>query len=125
MSYNDVYDKAVASGKAIRISSTIYKFKEVGETLVGKLIEIGSHTFTDEDTGEQTDRKVFFIDTDDGVLQTILGTAFDKLTSDKLVINNIYAITYKGKIDIDDEKQVNNYDILDCGKDTNDGKSKK
>ncbi len=125
MKYNEHYDKAVKDGNTTQISSLIYKFKEIGETVVGKLIEIGVYTFKATDDMKESTAGVYFFDTDEGRIQTVLGTGADKQSGDKFIIGNVYAITFKGKIDISSGKTVNTYDILDCGKADDDGKSKK
>jgi len=103
MKYTERYEKAKKSGKAQEITSTIWKAVEIGDRLVGKIIEIKDITF--EDT--KTTCKEYILDTDDGVQSIVLGTSYDRNLEHKMKIGAEVAITWGGKRDLDGGRTFN------------------
>ncbi len=119
MSFADRYKKYVADGKKLSMVSEFKSTWEVGETLIGVLLEIKDVHF------EQNDSHVnaYVFETDDGIFQCILGAAVDNQAGEKMVLGNLYACTFKGKKDISQGRTLNLFDVFDLGKADTDGKT--
>lgn len=107
MSYQQQLEKAKKSGKAKCLMVDIFTWKEPGQELVGKVLEVKPFEGGKFDS---TCMK-YIMETDDGMITTILGAAADKQFEGKDVTGKVLWITYKGKVDLDNGKKCNRYDI--------------
>lgn len=91
------------------ISIEIKAWKEEGDYLIGELIEIKAF----EGSNFDTECKQYTFKTDNGLVSCILGGSMDKLISPKEHLNRVLHIKYKGKLDLDDGKRCNKFQIFD------------
>lgn len=114
MSYKDRYEKAKAKGSVKEQTFQIKSWSEPGDELIGQVLSIG--TFK----GGKFDTEVsqYIIDTDEGIISTVLGSNADAQIKDKVEIGNCVHIEYQGKISLDDGRSVNRFNIstFDPGK---------
>ncbi|MBA7551009.1 hypothetical protein ES705_43542 [subsurface metagenome] len=107
MGYKEDYAKAHEKGKTKRLTRQIYTWDEERQVLVGKLLSMEPFT---EGTFD-TEVKAYIIETDDGVITTVLGSATDKqLSKIDPVGRNIY-IEYLGKKELKDGRSVNLFNV--------------
>jgi len=105
--YEEMFQKAVDAGKFSEATATIWKPEEEGERLIGVVKKIAPFTEGQFDT----EVKMYLIETDNGLVSTVLGSATDKQL-DKWDLNGkLIAITYHGKNTLADGRQVNNYQV--------------
>lgn len=107
MSYLEKYQSAVDRGTLEPLTTDIKSWKEPGEQIVGvinavKPFEGGKF----ENTCNQ-----YILDTDSGLVSTVLGSSVDKQLEGKILINKCVVITYNGKVELDGGKQCNKFDI--------------
>ena len=107
MSYQEDYEKAQKAGKTDEISRNIQSWSEEGETLVGKCVSIGPFL----DGTFETEVNAYMIDTDDGLVSTVLGSATDNQIKDLDLVGRLVYIEYRGKKSLKDGKQVNHFKI--------------
>jgi len=103
MDYLQMYKEAHEAGE---LDDLVYELKtdwQEGDMLIGKLIDIKEVHF--EET--KSTLSGYVLETDTGLIQTVLGAGVDLQGADKFVIGQIYAITYKGKKDISGGKTLN------------------
>lgn len=111
MSYADKAAKAVKAGKVEDLVCGIFRFENEGDTLIGKLVAV--EQFQGKDGKGECKKYIF--DTDDGPQSCILGQATDsRLASDNLV-GHVLIIEYKGSKKLDKDRNVNVFNIQDCG----------
>jgi len=107
MSYQEQLAKAKRKGTAKSLMVDIHTWKEPGDELVGKVMEVKPFEGGKFDS---TCMK-YIMDTDNGMITTILGAAADKQFEGKDVTGKVLWITYKGKTDLEGGKQCNRFDI--------------
>ncbi len=107
MSYQDDFEKAVDSGLTTEITRGIQSWDEEGDTILGKVVEIGPFTEGSFDT----EVNFYLIDTDDGLISTILGSATDRQMDKLDLMGKLIHIEYRGKKQLADGKQVNNFKV--------------
>lgn len=107
MGYQEEYEKAQKAGATKEVTKNIQSWSEEGETLIGKVVEIGPFN---EGTFE-TEVSAYLIDTDDGLISTVMGSATDKQLADLEIIGKLIHIEYRGKKQLADGKQVNHFKI--------------
>lgn len=106
-SYEEQWAKAEADGATKPISREIFRFENEGDVLLGKVIEI--KPFTD---GEfDTEVSQYILDTDDGVMSCILGSATDKQIQGKVSVDDVVRFAFKGKTETAKGNQVNVFDV--------------
>ncbi|NIQ91322.1 MAG: hypothetical protein GWN93_20860 [Deltaproteobacteria bacterium] len=125
MGYLQDYKKALDSGRLQRLTYAIHQWKEEDQLVIGRLIGMGIFD------GGKFDNPVnyYMLDTDEGMVSCILGSATDEQIRDNIDVGNILAIHYKGKRELEDGRKVNIFeiDVLPDSKSTPNkpGKSKK
>lgn len=106
--YQDIYDDSVENESSKQVGTKTYKFKEVGERVIGMLLNV-----------EQVKNKRFkhavnkyTFETDEGVLSVILGQAADKIYGPALKPGDVYGITYDGDQKLSRGNTMHQYTIL-------------
>jgi len=107
MSFQDDYDKAKSKGKTKTLTRDICTWEEEGQLLFGKVLSISPFTLGVFDT----EVKSYEIETDDGIVNTVLGSATDKQLEKVDPVGQKIRIEYKGKKQLKDGKQVNRFDV--------------
>lgn len=107
MSYADDYLKAKEKGKTTQVTKEIFTWDEEGEQIIGRVLEVSVFT------GGKFESKSmqYTIDTDNGIVTTVLGTATDKQLKDKNLVGKVIFIEYGGKIELGDGRQVNRFKV--------------
>lgn len=107
MSYADDYEKAKSKGKTKTLTRQIFTFEAEGDHLSGKVLKIEPFT----EGSFETEVNSYIIETDNGIVTTVLGSATDKqLKSIDPVGQKIY-IEYRGKKQLKDGRSVNLYHV--------------
>ena len=103
MSYADEFNKQKEKGKVDQVTTDIHTWTEEGEEIVGKLLRIEPFTEGSFDT------EVFkyIIETDFGLVSTVLGSSTDKQIADKVRKGCLLCIKYNGKKHLGDGRAVN------------------
>lgn len=107
MDYEQDYKKAKEKGKTQRLTKQIWTWDEEGQILIGKVqaIEPFSEGMFD------TEVKSYIIETNEGTITTVLGSATDKqLSKVDPIGRNIY-IEYLGKKALKDGRSVNLFNV--------------
>jgi len=107
MDYKSLYKDAIEADKVIRTTHTIHQWVEEGQTIIGRVIDIS------EFTGGKFDQPCnqYMIDTDDGIISTLMGASTDKQLAVHDILGNVVCITYKGKKLLDDNRQINLFEV--------------
>ena len=103
MGYKEAYDKAIDKGKTQRLTRQIWTWEEEGQILIGKCLEIEAFTEGSFDT----EVKSYLIETDDGIITTVLGSATDKQLAKVDPVGKGIMIKYQGKKALSDGRSVN------------------
>ena len=107
MSYQEDFEKANEKGATQEVTKNIQSWVDEGETVIGKLVSIGP---VNEGTFD-TEVNSYLIDTDDGMVTTVLGSATDKQLAGLEIMGKLIYIEYRGKKNLKDGKQVNTFKI--------------
>lgn len=111
--YAEAYAKAKADGRLTRKTSRIHSWTGESSVLIGKIRAIKPFT------GGKFDAEVnaYLIETDEGLISTILGSYTDTQLGEIDLIGKTICIEYCGKKDLEDGRKVNlfNVDVLDRG----------
>jgi len=108
MSYKEEYEKARDKGKVEVISRQIWAWEEEGQVLIGKLIRTEPFTEGKFDTPVLA----YIIDTDDGIMTTVLGSATDKQLANIDLKDQTLCIEYKGKKELDAGQHCNLFKVV-------------
>lgn len=111
MGYKEQRDKAVEEKTATVIKAEFIPVEnmEVGDEIIGKLLAVGEITPT---AGGNPYKKYRF-DTDDGYVEFAPGGVFDSSAGMSMVVGQIYAVVFKGKVDRKGGRQMNTFDVLE------------
>ena len=101
------YQKAKDKGKTKTLTRLIWTWEHEGQTLVGKVIEIKPFLEGKFDT----EVNCYTIDADGVLFTTVLGSATDKQLKDVDPVGNMIYIEYRGKKQLDDGRQINNFHV--------------
>jgi len=109
MRYVEQYNKAREKGNLKSVTTDIYTWEAEGQELVGKIQEIQPFVF-----GKKFDTEVkqYIMDTDEGLVSTVLGAATDKQIEGKVKVGSVVAIIFHGKKQLDDGRQVNKFEVI-------------
>lgn len=107
MSYKDEFIKAKDKGKVTQVTHAIHKWSEPGEELIGVVKEV---TLFDKSVYE-TECNAYLLDTDEGLVSTVLGAAADSALKSKDIVGHIIRIEYKGKVEIGEGRRANQFEI--------------
>ncbi len=107
MGYKEDFQKAQDKGKTKVLTMIIYTWESEGQELYGKVRDILPFKM-----GKfPTEVNSYIIDTEEGLITTVLGSATDKQLKEVDPIGmNIY-IKYQGKKQLDDGRQVNLFHV--------------
>lgn len=106
-SYADMAKKAQKDGAAETIDVRYVNIKSLNGPLVGRLMD----AFDVESNVGNAPYKHYLMETDDGMVKFHLGGAADKEYASRLVIGEVYSITFLEKTDIGGGKTVNRFTI--------------
>lgn len=108
--YAEAYQKARSEGRLTRKTSRILTWTEDSPHLIGKVRAIMPFT------GGKFEAEVnaYLIETDQGLVSTILGSYTDSQLAGLDLVGKIVVIEYEGKKDLEDGRKVNlfNVDIM-------------
>lgn len=107
MGYKEEYEKAKGKGKTKTLTSQIHSWDEEGEELVGKVIDVKPF----KEGKFDTEVDCYWLETDEGIVTTVLGSATDKQLKEVDPIGQNIHITYKGKKMLADGRSVNNFHV--------------
>lgn len=107
MSYQEQYQKAKEAGQTEEVTTSIFRFEEEGQHLIGKLVDISPFAGGDF----ETDVNQYTLDTDNGRVSCILGSAADKQLTQQDIIGKLVCITYYGKVSLSDGRRVNRFSV--------------
>ena len=107
MSYKDEFKKSEAKGKTKTLTFQIYTWEEEGQELYGKVISVSPFTLGKFDT--EVDNYV--IETDEGIITTVLGSATDKQLKEVDPVGMRIYIQYRGKKNLKDGRQINLFHV--------------
>jgi len=105
MSYDSIFDAAENDNLVDEVSCAIHKWETPGDQLTGRLLG-----FENFDGGNFGQCIKYLLDTDEGKVSFILGTAADKYM-ENVTTGSIIRITYQGTKDISDGKRVNMFNV--------------
>lgn len=107
MGYEDDYAKSKEKGKAVQVTRQIVIWDEEGQVLTGKVLEVQPFT----DGIFETEVAMYIIETDNGIVSTVLGSATDKQLAKIDVRGSRMHIEYKGKRALKDGRAVNIFNV--------------
>jgi len=107
MGYREEYEKAKEKGKVQRLTRQIWTWDEEGQILIGKCNSIDPFTEGQFDTEVNS----YTIETDDGIMTTVLGRATDKQLAKVDPVGRMLAIEYRGKKPLADGRSVNLFKV--------------
>ena len=107
MGYKDDYEKAKEKDKVQTLTRQIHTWDEEGQVLIGKCIGIEPFTEGQFDTEVNS----YTIETDDGIMTTVLGSATDKQLNKIDPKGRMLAILYRGKKPLADGRSVNLFKV--------------
>lgn len=107
MNYQEEYQKAQEKGKLQRLTKNIWTWDEEGQELSGKCLEIAPFTEGQFDTEVNS----YSIETDRGIITTVLGSATDKQLAKIDPVGMFIHIVFHGKKVLPDGRSVNQFDV--------------
>lgn len=107
MGYKDEYEKAKGKGKTKTLTTMIHTWEAEGEELIGKVIDVKPF----KEGKFDTEVDCYYIDTDDGIVTTVLGSATDKQLKEIDPVGQMIYIKYNGKKLLADGRSVNNFHV--------------
>lgn len=107
MSLVEQFGKASEKGKVEQITTSIYKFIEEGQVCIGIVKDIRPFT---EGTFD-TEVSQYVLETDEGLVSMVLGSATDKKIAGQKVNGKLVRITYRGKTHLEDGRSVNDFAV--------------
>ena len=108
MSYKEQMDQARHKGKAKAITVDIHTWTEEGQELIGMVNQIKPFVSGKFDT----DVLQYTLETDDGLKSTVLGAATDKQLEGRIKEGSIVCITFHGKKEIGQGRNVNRFEVI-------------
>lgn len=105
--FEEMYNKAKDGGKVDQATFTIWKPEEEGERIIGNVVKVEPF----EQGTFDTEVNQYLISTDRGLVSTVLGSATDKQLDKWELTGKLICITYHGKNQLSDGRQVNNYQV--------------
>jgi hypothetical protein len=107
--YGEILNDESWKDRAIPLSVDIKTWKESDDYLIGELVDIKPFS-----GGEfETNCMQYTFKTDDGLVSTILGSSMDKIFEREDYRGRVIHIKYKGKLELDDGKRCNKFQIMD------------
>ena len=107
MGYREEYEKAKEKSKVEIITRQIVSWEEEGQLLIGQFIRTEPFTEGEFDTEVLS----YIIDTDDGIITTVLGSATDKQLEKVDLRNRNICIEYQGKKELGESKRCNLFKV--------------
>ncbi len=101
------YEKQKEKGKVTRLTRQIWTWDEEGQILVGKVKSIEPFTEGMFDTEVNS----YIIETEGGIITTVLGSATDKQLSKIDPVGKNIFIEYLGKKELKDGRSVNLFNV--------------
>ncbi len=101
------YEKQKEKGKVTRLTRQIWTWDEEGQTLIGNVKAIEPFTEGMFDTEVNS----YIIDTEGGIISTVLGSATDKQLSKIDPVGKNIFIEYMGKKELKGSRTVNLFNV--------------
>jgi hypothetical protein len=96
MSYKEQFEAARKAGNVEGLMAATYKWIE-GDTLIGRYL---GRTFIESSREGMPGFFRYTFETDEGTVECVMSGSFDEKAESLLDVGKVYAVTYKGKIDI-------------------------
>ena len=109
MNYGKLLREYLEMPKAVCLTTEIVRFEVPGQTLLGKIVEIKDF----EHASNDRPCKQYLIDTTTGRKSFVLGSRLDNEISGVELVGKILAIQYNGKVDLDNGRRLNLFNIVD------------
>lgn len=107
MTYAEQLAKAQEKGKVKERTFAIISWHEPGDELTGKLLNVSAF----KGGKFETEVNQYLIETDDGVVSTVLGSYADSQIMGSVQVGDLVHILYQGKAQLDDGRSVNRFNI--------------
>ncbi len=107
MTTREDYEKQKEKGKVTRLTRQIWTWDEEGQTLIGKVLKIEPFTEGQFDTEVNS----YIIETEGGIITTVLGSATDRQLSKIDPVGKKIFIEYLGKKELKDGRSVNLFNV--------------
>lgn len=107
MGYREEYEKAKEKGKVQTLTREIWTFEEEGQELLGKCLKIEPF----KEGSFDTEVNCYTIETESGIVTTVLGSATDKQLMKIDPVGRSLYIVYKGKKPLADGRSVNLFKV--------------
>lgn len=106
----DLERNGIDLGDFEQVTTEIVSWKdaEEGKYIVGTLVDIQPFTGGQFDT----DVKQYILETDEGLVSTVLGSATDKQVKDVVKKGDRVYIEFRGKMHLDDGRSVNKFRVM-------------
>ncbi|MBA7555402.1 hypothetical protein ES705_48064 [subsurface metagenome] len=101
------YEKQKAKGKVTRLTRQIWTWEEEGQSLLGTVLKIEPFSEGQFDTEVNS----YIIETEGGIVTTVLGSATDKQLSKIDPVGSNILIEYLGKKALKDGRSVNLFNV--------------
>lgn len=112
MNYYDVTEYLHDPDGIERLTFNIKSWNESGDFLVGKVKKIEDF----QGSKFETVCKSYLLETDEGLISTVLGASSDKQLEGLDLIGHILYIEYLGQIDLEGGKRCNRFSVIDVTK---------
>ena len=108
MSYAEDAKQAEEAGHAKAMSAPIFRFEEVGQSVLGII------TSQKEIKSDETDDtfSVYAMKTDDGIIQFAAGMVLANIITEADLMNKLIRITFEGQADTRKGNRVNQYTVI-------------
>ncbi len=109
MNYGIMLREYLEKPNAKSLTTSIVRFEVPGQTLLGRIVRVKEfeHSMNDKPC------KQYLIDTGTGQKSFVLGARFDKEFEGTELVGKILAIQYNGKVELDNGRRVNIFNIVD------------
>lgn len=107
MNYKELMKDARKAKAVDQLTHTITQWTEEGQQIIGRVIDI--QPFTGGKFEGSCNQ--YLIETDDGIISTLLGGATDKQIVDNDISGKVVCITFNGKKILEDNRQINLFTV--------------
>ena len=107
MNYKEYYEQMKNGGRVSKATVDIKSWNTPGDSLIGEVVTIEPFV------GGKFEGAVkrYVIDDGDGLISMVLGQYTDNQLEGQLSIRDVVRIEYKGKVELEDGRQVNRFAV--------------
>lgn len=109
MNYGKMLREYLEKPNAICLTTEIVRFELPGQTLLGKIVGVKDF----EHASNDKPCKQYLIDTTTGRKSFVLGARLDNEISGVELVGKILAVQYNGKVELENGRRVNLFNIVD------------